>query len=274
MIPWLVLGILAVLLLVFILYTVFGFRAVRKLFKRGNVSVCGLRGRGKDMLIANVIARDKRPYISNVDYRCKNTWIPLDMNKFDVCNSYKNFISGNVNYFKYDYPEGVDIYISDVGIYFPSQYNGELNRDYKAFPAFMALSRQIGDCNVHTNSQALSRPWDKLREQSDIYIKCNRCIYFGRFFRRIPLLRRLVFQVVTTYTQYDAANSDIEPYVRIKTPMSISGKVRAEYKARDRAAHRKFNEDHGTIKRYWLLYLNRSQYDTRVFKTILLGGRQ
>ena len=276
---YIVLGVVCLLFLIFLLITRHNFRKIRKMFRRGSVSVCGLRGRGKDMLIANVIARDNRPYISNVDYRVKgNTWIPLDMSFLDVKNNYRNFIYGNVVPFKYGYPEDVDIYISDTGIYFPSQYNGELNKEFRQFPVFLALSRQIGHCNVHTNTQALNRPWDKVREQSDIYIRCESCRYSGnvRLFKRSRLLGRLfgrfVFQRVTVYTQFQAAADAVKPYVHIKVPFSISAKVRAEYKARDRAAYRKFVEDHGEVRRYFLLYQNKSRYDTRVFKSILEGS--
>ena len=106
---------------VFALVACHNFKVVRRLFRSGNVSVSGLRGRGKDMLIANVIARDNRPYISNVDYHVKAHYFPLDMSMFDVKNNYRNFISGNVRYFKYQYPENADVYLSDAGIYFPSQ---------------------------------------------------------------------------------------------------------------------------------------------------------
>ena len=272
---WLVFGLLFAIPILFLGCARLNFRKVRKMFQKGNVSVSGLRGRGKDMLIANVIARDDRPYISNVDYHCKGRqWLPLDMGKLDVRNNYRNFIYGDINKYRYPYPEKVDIYISDVGIYFPSQYNGELNREFKQFPVFMALSRQIGDCNVHINSQALNRPWDKLREQSDLYIVCNSCRYSGRLraFRRSFLFGRFVLQRVTVYTQYEAANAGVEPYEHIKVPATLSSKVRAEYKARDRAAHRQFREDHGDIRRYWLFYRNKSNYDTRVFKSVLGGA--
>ncbi len=271
---WVALGLLFALPVFFLGCARLNFRRVRKMFRKGNVSVSGLRGRGKDMLIANVIARDDRPYISNVNYHCNGRrWLPLDMGKLDVRNNYRNFIYGNINEYRYPYPEKVDIYISDVGIYFPSQYNGELNKEFKQFPVFMALSRQIADCNVHVNSQALNRPWDKLREQSDIYIVCNGCKYSGRLrvFQRSFLFGRFVLQRVTVYTQYEAANAAVEPYEHIKVPVSISAKVRAEYKARDRAAHRQFREDHGDIRRYWLFYRNKSNYDTRVFKSVLGG---
>ena len=261
---------------VFALVTCHNFKVVRKLFRSGNVSVSGLRGRGKDMLIANVIARDPRPYISNVDYHVKAHYFPLDMSMFDVKNNYRNFISGNVRYFKYQYPENADVYLSDTGIYFPAQYNGELNKEYKQFPVFMALSRQIGRCNFHTNTQALNRPWDKIREQCDQYIVCNSCHYSGnvRFFALSRFFSRIVVQRITTYTNFDAALAGVRPYEHIKAPFSISSKVRAEYKARDRAAFRQFKEDHGEVRSRLLIYVNKSNYDTRIFKKILLGGYQ
>ena len=62
-------------------------RKILTLFKKGNVSICGLRGTGKDMLTANVIARRKRPYISNIDYniKCKKaTFNDLKLLQFDI----------------------------------------------------------------------------------------------------------------------------------------------------------------------------------------------
>lgn len=271
---WILVALLCVLAIIFLLFR-YNLRRIRKMFNYSSVSVCGLRGRGKDMLIANVIARNKRPYISNVDYRCKHSqFLPLDMSKLDVKNNYRDFIYGSVREYRYPYPQGADIYISDVGVYFPAQYNGELNKEFKQFPVFMALSRQIGQCNVHVNSQALNRPWDKLREQCDQYILCNKCVYFGknRFFARIPFLNRLVYQVVTVYDRYQAACDAVFPYEHIKAPVSLSGKVRAEYKARDRLAVREFRERNGLVRRYRLLYFNKSNYDTRFMYTLIKGG--
>lgn len=67
--------------------------------------------------------------------------------------------------YEYPYPDGTDIYIADAGIYFPSQFCNELNRDYKYFPTFMALTRHLGEANVHFNVQNLNRVWDKIRSK-------------------------------------------------------------------------------------------------------------
>lgn len=66
------------------------FRRIIRYFKRGNVSVCGLRGRGKDMLMANVVVRRRKPYVSNVDYG--GEFIRFDPNLINLSgNTYKSF---------------------------------------------------------------------------------------------------------------------------------------------------------------------------------------
>lgn len=136
-----------------------GIRKIIKLFKNGNVVVTGLRGTGKDMLTANVIARRKERYCSNLDYKCsKSEYIPFHAEDIDCGkNSYKNFISGHVNAYTYPHGDGVDIYISDGGIYYPAQYCNELNRDYPYMATYQALSRQLADANFHVNVQNLNR---------------------------------------------------------------------------------------------------------------------
>lgn len=238
------------------------FRKIRKLFKRGNVCVTGLRGTGKDMLFANVVVRDKRPYISNVDYCCKSVYIPLDFKKLDVKNNYKNLVSSNVVPYEYPYPEDCDIYLSDAGVYFPSQYCNELNKEYSNMPVFQALSRQLGECNFHVNVQNLNRCWDKIREQSDIYIRCESCRVF----------HGIVFQVVYVYDNYQSCVDRVLPYVHIRAPLMAKPEVRAQFSARDEEQKRLFIQNYGEVKKHILIYRNKSRYDTRLFKSILKGG--
>lgn len=231
-------------------------RSILKLYDNNSVSICGKKGRGKDMLTANVIARRKaKYYISNIDYKCKGKrFIEFIPAKLRTGNSYKEFLNDDCKQYIYPYPDGTDIYISDCGIYFPSQYCNELNRDYKDIPTFMALSRQLGDCYVHTNSQALNRVWDKIREQSDIYIDCRLCkVFFGK----------IVLQKVRIYERYDTACNSVPP-CRISVPI-----FNAERKQRALLEREKYRIQYGEIKTKWLLYINRSNYDTRRFKTIL-----
>lgn len=235
-----------------------GLRKIIRLFEDGNVCVTGLRGRGKDLLMANVVVRRNQPYVSNIDYT--DDYIPFDTNAIDCgLNNYKNFINGDLNYYEYPYELGTDIYISDVGVYFPSQYCNELNRDYKHVPTFMALSRQIGECNVHINVQNLNRAYDKIREQSDTYIRCEKCIY----------IKGLVIQIVTLYDLYDSCVQRVKPF-SVRLPIFATREMRQNWEIeRDR-----YEQKYGTVKRKLLVYFNRSTYDTHKFRKMLLEGKK
>ena len=138
-------------------------KKIIKLFKNGGVCVVGQRGRGKDLLMSNVVVRRGVSYVSNIDYTQDETYIPYRYADIDIGNSFRNFAEGALVPYTYPYGDGVDIYLSDAGVYFPSQYNEQLNKLYSTLPSFFALSRHIGDCSVHFNAQNLNRVWDKIR---------------------------------------------------------------------------------------------------------------
>lgn len=229
----------------------------KKLFDKHSVAISGPKGKGKDMLMGNVIARRKAPYyISNTDYCIpKKKHIKLNLNQFMTENRYDNFIRNKIKPYYYPYADNIDIYIADCGIYFPAQYNGELNRDYKDFPTFMALSRHLGNCYVHTNCQAPNRVWDKIREQSDIYITCLSCKVIGKY----------VFQRIRLYERYDSYVAQIQPF----RSMHKLGRGNVE---RENESHLNYVNTHGRIRDRLLIYKNKTNYDTRLFKTLLEGG--
>ena len=232
------------------------FKKVIKLFEQGNVCVCGLRGRGKDLLMSNVVVRRKLPYVCNIDYGGER--YPFNYSDLDCgSNTYQNFIRGSVNYYRYPFPDGTDVYLSDAGIYFPSQFCSELNRQFPYMSVFQAISRHVGNCNFHFNAQNLNRVWDKIREQSDLYILCRRCFYVGGF----------VFQWITIYDRYQSALDRQKP-LRLPLPLFASREV----KLRARIEMEQYEAAHGTIKNRILFYKNRSTYNTRQFKEILEGG--
>lgn len=225
-----------------------------KLFEKGSVCVTGQRGAGKDMLFANIIARRNEPYVSNSDYG--GDFTSLDLSKLDCGkNTYDNFINGNILPYIYPYPQGADIYITDCGIYLPSQYCNELNKKYPYLPTFFALSRHLGNCNVHINTQNLNRVWDKLREQSDTYIRCRWC----------KVICGMVFQSITVYSRADTCQARVEP-CRVRMPS-----IFAEPERREQVLMYldNFYNSHGEVKNYLLIYPNKSTYDTRLFKAIL-----
>lgn len=227
------------------------FKRIIRFFKRGNVCVTGLRGTGKDLLMGNVIARRKKNYVSNLNYG--GDYTPLILSELDIKNKYSNFINNQVNSYFYPYLLGSDIYISDCGVYLPSQYNNLLNRDFEGLISFQALSRQIARCNVHINAQNLNRVWDKLREQSDIYIRCTRCIYIFGF----------VIQRIVIYDKYDSCVNRVEP-CRIHVPMfNRAAKQNAKIYIDS------FRNSHGFVKSGILFYKNKSKHDTLYFGNLL-----
>lgn len=234
-------------------------RLYKRTFKKGNVCVTGLRGCGKDMLFANVTARCTKDYISNIDYQNKSTYHEFAPSALRIGNTYENFINQEVNRFTYPYQQNVDYYLSDVGVYFPSQYNGDLNKRYADIPTFMALSRHIADCNVHINVQNLNRAWDKIREQSDTYIRCIKCYVIGK----------LVIQTVIVYDQYDACLKRVDPFCPLRAPLLSMGSARAMYKVKNEELLRSFKERNGSVRRYTLIYFNKSNYNTRQFAEML-----
>lgn len=236
-------------------------REIIKLFESGCVSVSGMMGTGKDLLMGNVIMRRKRPYISNMNYG--GAWIPLDWAKLDCgCNTYKNFISGDLNYYEWPYEDGFDIYGSDMGFTFPAHYHKELDKQYPYLPTLFGLIRQLGDCRFHVNSQALGRVWDKFREQSDIYITCKWVIK--------PLIKwfGIVVQRVYIYESYESAVKRVPPF-RVPRPL-----LNPERKFQWELAFQNYEIAHGRIYSRLLIYRNRSKHDTRQFKEMFLNGKK
>lgn len=233
-------------------------RKIKKLYEQHSVSVCGEKGSGKDMLTANIVVRRKKPYISNIDYG--GLFNEYDYSKIDVGNTYKDFNAKTIKPYSFPYDDGTDIYLSDCGVYFPSQYCNELNKEYKSLPTFIALSRQLGECKVHQNAQALGRVWDKIREQSERYIHCRKCIYIKRL--------KLVIMNVTIYDKYESAVEKRRPLI-ISKPMFMNKEMRLRY----RQQVEEYTCNHGKIENKWLVFFNKSTYDTRQFKKILKGEK-
>ena len=227
-------------------------RKIIKLFEQGNVSVCGLRGKGKDMLMANVVIRRDKPYVSNTDYGGK--FIRFEPELLNCKNTWRNFMTGKLNRYVYPYEDGVDIYLGDGGVYMPSQYQGELCKEYGHVPIYMAISRHLGDCNFHYNVQNLNRMWDKIREQSDTYIRCVGCKV---------LFKKLVFQRVIIYEKYESAVNRVPPFW-LRRPWLNPDRIQSWEIQRQN-----YEIAHGSVKPRILIYFNKSEYNTRIFKEML-----
>lgn len=222
-------------------------------FKDGNVMVVGMKGKGKDLLFSFVTNKRKKEYISNVDYTDGIKHIEFDpIKQLGVGgNTCEDLIEGTIKKYDYPYPDGIDYYISDGGIYFPSQEDSKLKKKYRSTAVFMALSRHLGDCNVHINVQNYNRLWLLMREQSDNYILCRKAkVFFGKICR----------QVMYVYDNAASCQNRVKPMKK-----RLGKKARIEYD--------KFTAQYGEIKKIVIWHILKHKYDSRRFKAILANAQ-
>lgn len=240
-----------VVLIYFIIKCKNGKRVLCERFKRGNVIVFGKKGTGKDLVFNKVINARKRPCYANIPFNEK--YCTLRQIKFFTVapNTYKDFINDTVKVVRKVNAEKTDFYISDGGIMLPSQYHSMLDKLYPSLPIYYATSRHLTYSNIHINTQHLPRPWDKLREQADCYVRCERTVkVFGWFFTSFIV-----------YDFYESAKAGLQPF-----PHNIfSGSFNT-------AAFNEFTACHGSIKRYLIAQRKKDiKYDTRYFHCVLYG---
>lgn len=215
-------------------------------FKNSNVIVFGKKGSGKD-IVFNYITNTRKKYYTNVPYTNKNYELitPNDL-KLGL-NTFESMLHQSIEKIDWRFDEKIDFFISDCGIYLPSQYDSVLHKNYKGLPLFYALSRHIGLHNVHCNTQNLERIWKALREQADIYIKCLYTI-------KLPFFLVVKYR---TYDKYSSAQQDI----RLCTGGLLT--TPAEIKVQ--------NANVGEIKeRFIILSKHKTKYNSRYFKDIFI----
>ena len=122
---------------------------------------------------------------------------------------------------------------------------------------YFALSRQVSHNNVHINVQNLNRAWDKIREQSDIYIRCRSCVV---------LFGKIVIQRITIYDIYQSCLDGVEP-CKIGVPLL----AKREVKQNAELYLDKFRNSYGSIKNRMLIYFNKSSFDAYYFEKLFLG---
>lgn len=218
-------------------------------FKKGNVIVFGTKGSGKDLIFQKVISkRKKEPYNANIPYGYNYTEITL--NELSVApNTFEDFIDNKITKIpRIEQREKTDAYISDGGVYLPSQYDTKLSKLYPSLPIFYALSRQLYSMNIHINTQALNRVWVKLREQADFFYKA---IDTYRIFG-------ILFTKVRYYETYQSAEQNILPLKKQFMNKNLNNLAEQYYAT------------HGEIKDFWICQrISKIKYDTRHFKKVL-----
>lgn len=220
-------------------------------FNNNNVIVYGKKGCGKDLVFNYVINKRKRKCKSNIQFNEKYcTVAPINSLELDGIN-FERLIDDNVIPVKKTLEEKVDYYLSDGGIYLPSQYTSYLDKQYKSLPITYALSRHLAEMNIHINTQALIRPWNKLREQADTYIRCVKTIKLPFF-----LLTKMY-----AYDKYESANSNLLPFK--------AGGLSSKQK---KALKEQFKATNGLIRTCYILQRKRNiKYDTRALHKVIYG---
>jgi hypothetical protein len=269
---WVIVGLLIVALLVLIYFSYVHFRTRKLLLKRfrdSNTITFGPKGSGKDLLFQFIINERRESYRSNIDYghlkpekrvwrkrrkvdkvwKCLNPAVTFkELSDSIAPNDYESFILGNVVKCVNPFEDNHDFYFSDCGIILPSQYDSFLSKQFRSLPVVYALSRHLWNCNIHINTQAFSRPWIKLREQADFFVRCRGVLNLPFF-----LLVRVVM-----YDKYESASRSLEP-LRVR---AINGFSHANSDLR--------SADDGLIKGGFV-FVRKSKvfYDTRAFRKIL-----
>lgn len=254
-----VIGIISAIIVIYNVYWEIRYRhdlkEIATAFKNGNTITYGKKGKGKDLTTNAVInVRDELCY-SNIQFNPKLCQLK-SIKEFSVePNTYINMLEQDIQTIPKKLREHTDMYISDGGIYLPSQYSQQLIKLYPSLPIFYATSRHLGEMNIHINTQYLGRIWDKLREQADSYFKCcgTKKSLFGR-----SLITEIIY-----YDTYKSAMAELLPF-----EMSFFAG------SEERARAKEFEAKNGTIKRLYIKQkIKDIHYDTRYFHKVFYGVR-
>lgn len=235
---------------VFLLIAEMNARFIIRQFERNNVIVYGKKGRGKDLLFSFVMYRRKKPFSSNIDFGQPKEDI-REIGEYNVDpNTFQTLINGERHYIDKTFSEKKDYYISDGGIFLPSQYDSTLNKSYPSLPIVYALSRHLGLFNIHINSQSLTRIWIKLREQADGFFMARGVIHLPRY--SIHFSRY--------YELEQSAMQFLKPFPK----KAFNNNAQAEKLL--------YDTQHGDIRNLFIIIDRRKvNYDSRYFHRVMFG---
>jgi hypothetical protein len=246
---------IAILIFLFVVFVVVRFYNPQYFFnftRKKNCIIYGPIGSGKDLAMAILTHKEKKEHIANIPYNKKTIVKPLNYVTVSP-NTYVEFIDDNITIIEKSIQEGKNIYISDGGVYLPSQMDTVLSKKYPSFPIAYALIRHLANANIYVNVQNLNRLWIKLREQADGYVRTRGAFFFPKW---LPFLRRYFLLKITLYENYEDALERLRPIKKMLTGDSTAV-ARSE---------------RGLIKEMRLLVPKRwLKYDTRYFHKVIYG---
>lgn len=164
--------------------------------------------------------------------------------------------------------EGKMLIIPEAQIYFPASMYQALVKKYPSFPIFVATSGHSYDMNIIVNSQVMGHVWDKIRDQSDIYIRAIKTFpkkdtFIKKYHDYIPFIRRKLFTTLIIYDKYESAEKQVLPF---------NPKLGIKDRSLIKAEKEKYRVENGSIK-LLRTYINKEyiQYDTRHFHDVIFG---
>ena len=282
-IKWVGLGILIIFLFIAFMLS----RSSHFLKKKStNLFIFGPKGSGKDLimqksiylkydthtLIKYLLNRNRKTPLANDDYGYGTKFIePKEV--FNLYpNTYANLIESEIVLIeKKDDFEGRDYYLTDSAIYFPSQEDSKLNKEYPSFPLFYATSRHLYDMNIIVNTQVNSRLWKKLREQvQDGYIEAITNYGWSPLMESIPIIRNYVFIQCRYYSKLESAELGLLPFKKIAIINNMTDQT--IYMTTAGATEEQYKAQNGIIRDMTIILNKRHiKYDTRVFHKKFFG---
>ena len=280
---WLLLAIIIISLLVIIKLSM-NSHFLKK--KSTNLFIFGAKGDGKDMLIQKSVYlkydthtvlkyflnRNRKTPLANDDYGYGTRVIePKEI--FNLApNTYANLIESKIKLIdKVDDFEGRDYYLTDSAVYFPSQEDSRLNKEYPSFPLFYALSRHLYNMNIIVNTQVGGRLWKKLREQvQDGYIEALGTTGFSKLSNAIPLMRKFAIIKCRYYSKLESAERGLLPFMKLAVLNKVMDKT--VYMTNAGATEEQYRAENGIIKDLTIIMnKNHIKYDTRIFHEKMFG---
>lgn len=164
--------------------------------------------------------------------------------------------------------EGKMLIIPEAQIYFPASMYNVLVKKYPSFPIFVATSGHAYDMNIIINAQVMGHVWDKIRDQSDIYIRSissfpKKDTIIKKYHDYIPFIRHKIFTTLIVYDKYESAEKQVLPF---------NPKLGIKDRALIKSEKEKYRVENGSIK-LLRTYINKKdiQYDTRHFHEVIFG---
>ena len=220
-------------------------------------------------------------YLSLTDYGygCKIVKL-TDFELFNQLNkkdlNYNDFINDiPISCKKNDFFEGKQLIISEAQLGLPNTESNALDKKYPWLPVFVALSRHLYNMNIIINSQEFDRPWIKVRNQQDLYIRCLSTFprggsFFSRISPFIPILRKYVITTIRVYNERQSAENNLLPF---SAKGLINEGVKTAYLTSGQATKEQFEATNGKIEKM-ILFTDKKYivYDTRVYHSIIFGS--